>query len=373
MEKDATEELRRKLPGETTREELEKTLTGVASATSLPAVYYDWRGGQRAGYEVSLQRRQDGGEVLLRPALSMQASGGEPTRVSLRISGAGVREGDYKARLLSEVSIGYNPGLHIEYYRPFGGRPYFVAPGFILQRTDYESYTGNTYADALRDRYAGSLYAGLGTWRFIQWRAGTTAGYDRVNKPISVDGIRASSQGFVNLETSLLVDKQDNTVLATHGLRFSGTLGYSVRTQSYPSLQTSYRRTIPLHKSGLTGFVVANADSSFGRKLDYYEQYTAGGFASLDAYRVQEFHANTLGDLGGGVYLPVPGVKLGSWKPIVALSHAVGRFDLGSHGWQTHQSSSIGLFGSSPLAPVGVVLSVSEDGRLRFRFVFGRF
>ncbi len=374
IQKDAAEELKRKLPGEVDREELENTLTGVASATTLPAVFYGWgKGEQGEGYKVLLGERQDGGEVLLRPALSMQASGSEPTRVSLRISGVGVRDADYKARVLSEVSIGFDPGLHLEYYHPFDGRAYFVAPGFILQRSDFQSYSGGQHTDAVRDRYAGSFYAGLGTWRFIQWRAGTTAGYDRVNKPVAVDGVVAGSEGFANLETSLLIDKQDSTVQATHGERFSGTFGYSVRDHSYPYLKTSYRRTVPLTRSGLTGFFLANGDTSFGRKLSYYEQYTSGGFANLDAYRLQEFHANTLGVAGGGAFLPVPKVRLGSWKPIVAAWYQAGRFDQGGKGWQTHQSSSIGFFGASPLAPAGIVLSVSENGDLRFRFVFGRF
>jgi NTE family protein len=375
IQKDATEEVKRKLPGEVDQNQLESTMTGMASATTLPAIFYGWGKNEQGaeGYKVSLEERPNGGEVLLRPSLSMQASGGEPTRVSLHVSGVGVRAGDYKARLLSEVSVGYDPGLRMEYYHPFDGHPYFVAPGFVLQRSDYQSYNGIENADAVRDRYAGTLYAGLGTWRFIQWRVGTTAGYDRVNKPITVDGIRATSEGFANMETSLLVDKQDSTVQATHGERFSATLGYSVREHSFPYLKTNYRRTLPLPWQGLTGFVVLTGNTSFGRKLDYYDQYTAGGFASLDAYRVQEFHANTMGIAGGGVFMPMPIVKLGSWKPLVAVWHEGGRFDLGSVGWQTHQSSSIGLFGSSPLAPVGVVLSVTEDGKLRLRFVFGRF
>jgi len=374
IQRDAEEELKRKVPGDISREQLESTLTGVAAATSLPAAFYGWgKSPQGEGYKVTLLERQNGGEVLLRPAVSMQASGGEPTRASLRISAVGVRDQDYKARFLSEVSIGYNPGLRMEYYHPFDGHPFFVAPGFILQRSDYQSYSGTRPADAVRDRYAGSLYAGLGTWRFIQWRIGTTAGYDRINKSLSVDGVTASSGGFANVETSLLVDKQDSTVLATHGQHFSGTLGYSLRDHSHPYLQTNYRRTVPLGTSGLNSLVLGNCSTSFGRKLTYYEQYTAGGFGSLNAYRLQEFHANTLCFAGVGAWLPVPLIKIGGWKPIVAMWHEAGVFDMGSLGWKTHQSSSIGLFGSSPLAPMGIVLSVSEDGKLRFRFVFGRF
>src|SRR6201999_2838792 len=99
-----------------------------------------------------------------------------------------------------------------EYYKPFGGKSYFIAPGFLFQRTNSDSYSGATTNHFLRDRVAGTMYAGLGTWRFVQWRVGTTAGYDHYSQTVVRDGVTASSTAFANLETRLVFDTQNSGV-----------------------------------------------------------------------------------------------------------------------------------------------------------------
>lgn len=374
IRENAQQELARKLPGTVDRARIERTLTGITAATSLPSAYYGWRQGEdgNSGFTVTLEERPAKGELLLRPMLSVQASGGEPARVSLHVSSVANFRNEYKSRILGEYSIGSDPGMRLEFYKPVDGHPYFVAPGVLVQRTHLDSYSGSQRSEFVRDRFAGTFYAGLGTWRFVQWRTGFTTGYDRYSKPLTTDGVSATSTGFLNAETNLLIDTQDSGALPTRGTRLDATLGYSVRNHSYPYLKTTFSKFVPI-RSGMSLFTVGHEASSLGRKLSYYDQFAGEGLAGLQAYRLQEFHANTLAVAGGGLEISLPAPRALSWKPRIAAWHNVGRLDLGSQGWQTHQSTSVGLFGSSPLGPAGLVLSISEEGDARFRFVFGRF
>lgn len=373
IERDARHELQRKLPGEVSRKDLEGTLTGILAAASLPSAYYGWmKADDVSGYKVDIEERPQGGEVLIRPSLSMQASGGEPTRASLRMSFARTFRDSYKSRLLGEATIGYDPGIRAEYYKPFDGQPFFIAPGLLFQRSHDDSYRGPLTDQFIRDRVAGTFYAGLGTWRFIQWRVGTTAGYDHYSKPVTQDGITATSTPFANLETKLLIDTEDSGVLPSMGGRLSASLGYSFRDHDYPYINANFSRFVPL-KKGLGVFALGKGGSSFGKNLSYYDKFTAGGLSDLSAFRLQEFHANTMAIGGGGMYLAIPKLGRGSVIPVVAAWHEVGRFDLGTPGWETHQSGSVGVFLKTPLGPTGLILSVTEDGKARGRFVFGRF
>jgi NTE family protein len=374
VQRDAGHELRRKLPGIVQRQQLEDTLTGITAATSLPSAYYGWHFGEDSGYQIRLDPRPEGGEVLIRPALLLQASGGEPTRSSLMTSWVRSSPGSYKSRVLGQATIGFDRGVRFEYYKPSDGNAYFIAPGGLYQRWHDYSYSGATVNNLFRDRVAGTFYAGLGTWRSIQWRVGTTAGYDSYNQQLVTDGVPSSNTAFANLETRLLVDTQDSGLLPHSGMRFNAVGGYSVRNYSFPYFDGNFSHFIPMNDSKerpTSVFIVARGATGFGRKLPYFNQFTSGGLADLPAYRYQEFHANTLVTGGGGFYYTFPQWK--GFRPMLALWDEVGRYDLGSPGWQTHNSANSGIFLPTPLGPAGIVLSFTEDGKARFRFVFGRF
>jgi len=98
----------------------------------------------------------------------------------------------------------------LEYYHPIDGSGSFLAPGFIVNRTNFNSYEGPVRSTATRDRFAGSFYVGLGTWRFAQLRVGVLAGYDSYGKQVVTDGISARSEGFANSEVSWIYNTQDS-------------------------------------------------------------------------------------------------------------------------------------------------------------------
>ena len=351
---------------------MEENLTGMVAATGLPSAFYSWTKipGQE-GFEVDLEPRPNH-ELLLRPAFFYQVSNGDSHRFTLRLEGAVVPHDAYKSCYLAALSIGYDPGARFEYYQPFDGSPYFIAPGMLIQRTHALQFNGATRIDNTRDRYAGSIYFGVGTWRNGQLRIGGIGGFDDYSDRITTDTVTARSTAFVNPEVVWTINNQDSGELPTRGTRINGSIGWSFRDHSYPYLQADGDHFWPVGKS-TSIFTLGNIDSSFGRKLTFYDQFTTGGFTSLDAYRYQEFHANTLLTTGAGVMYRGLRPETASIRPFIASWYEAGRLDQGSQGWRTAQSASLGLFTPTPAGLTGLIVSFSEKGQARFRFSLGSF
>jgi NTE family protein len=365
-------ELLRKTGDSTSEHELEHNLTGLAAATGLPSAFFSWqRPPAREGFRVDLEPRTNN-ELLVRPAFFYQLSDGEPSRFTLRLDGTGIPQDAYKSRYLADLSIGYDPGARFEYYHTFDGNSDFIAPGLQVQRTHVLTDVGPLRNDDTRDRFAGSLYFGLGTWRSLQVRVGATGGFDKYSNVVTVDNVTATNTPFVNPGAMLIVNTEDSGQLPSRGTRMNGSLGWSFREHSYPYLQADFDSFQPAGKS-FSLFEAANADTSFGRKLTLYDQFIAGGLTSLDAYHYQAFHANTLGTAGAGmIYRGLN--PHGFWfRPFFAGWYEAGRLDLGSQGWRTAQSTSLAVLTPTPAGLTGLTISFDERGRARVRLSLGSF
>jgi NTE family protein len=374
FEEKAREELHRKLDNRiVTEHELQDTINGMVTSTAVPGASYEWQHepGKPEGYRVEFTPRL-GDEILVRPSVRYAWSSGEPDRVNLRLSTSAVFQSAYKSRVVGAMEIGYDPGLNAEYYNPFDGTSYFIAPGFGVQRFHVNSYTGPVRFTAFRDRVGGSFYAGVGTWRNAQFRLGVQAGYDSYSSAPVVDGIKAIGGAYTVPEVRWIFDTQDSGGLPTRGTRLEGSSGYSFRNISYPYFENEFSSLHPVGRLA-TIFATNQIDTSLGRKLDYFEQFTAGGMNQLAAYRYQEFHANSLVIGGSGVILRNRSAQHSIRTPGFATWYEAGRLDLGSAGWQTHQSTSAGVFVPTPLGAAGVTLSVDESGKARFRVLIGSF
>jgi hypothetical protein len=150
-------------------------------------------------------------------------------------------------------------------------------------------------------------------------------------------------------------------------------MGYVFReNREYPFLQNEYS-TFRSVSPRLTLFALNHTGTSFGRKLGYYDRFIAGEQNNMAAFRYQEFHENTLVTAGSGMILHTHAIPYISSHPGLAFWYEAGRFDLGSQGWQTHQSSSIGLFFPTQVGATGFQLSFDEEGKARFRLMLGSF
>ena len=170
--------------------------------------------------------------------------------------------------------------MFLEYYHPFDGSAYFLAPGFSLERNHYFIYDGKDRSDETRDQLSGSFYFGIGTWRHLQLRLGARAGFDRYSSSVTVDGLQASDTGFVNPEITGIINTQDSGQLPSRGFRLNGAAGWSFREHSFPYLQMSFDHFHPVGNQ-FSLFAMGQTDTSLGRKLTFYDQFTAGGLDSV--------------------------------------------------------------------------------------------
>jgi NTE family protein len=374
IQQNATRELAHKLSGDpVSKDKLEATLTGLTAATGLPGAFYTWQTAPHGqeGFRIDLEPRPDR-ELLLHPAVFYQISHSEPGRATLQLNSTTISKDSYKSRFLTDLFIGYDPGARFEYYHPFDGNSFFVAPGFLVQRRHSSVYQGSVRTDFTRDRVAGSFYVGAGTWRFIQARVGIQTGFDNYGKQLTVDSVPTKNTPFINPEAVFVFNTQDSGQLPNHGTRINGSLGWSFRNHSYPYLQTNFDHFQLINKT-FSVFALGDANSSLGRKLTFYDQFTLGGLGQLDAYRYQEFHANSAVAAGGGLIYRGLNPSNVSFRPFVASWYEGARLDLGSQGWQTHQSTSVGLLMPTPLGVTGVILAFDEKGRARLRLSLGSF
>lgn len=354
-------------------DKLEDVLTGVVAASGLPGAYFEWRDvpDKPQGYRVEFLDRNN--EILLlRPTLSLNISADERSRTSLNVGTNFIPRATYKSRLLSEVNFGSDPAIFTEYYHPFDGSAYFVAAGGTISRFHNSLYTGPLRQTFIRDRVAGWFYTGIGTWRFVQLRMGAEIGYDAYNQTVSVDGLSAQSGAYIQPGFTFAFNNQDSGSLPTRGIRLDAATGYSLRGHSYPFFKSRITSMHPVAKR-VSGFVRAQADSSFGKSLDFFNRFTTGDDRNLDAYRNQEFHANTLLTGGVGAMLRGPALKGLSTNINLAVWHEAARMDLGLAGWQTHQSTATGVFFPTPLGALGAAVAFKEDGKARFRLFVGDF
>jgi NTE family protein len=375
FQKNAQAEIRRTLGDRAvSKKELEKTLSGIVSATAVSGAAYEWQqeDSQPGGYKVNFAERP-AEEILVRVSGQYAESPGEPSRVGVKLSTEVIPGNAYKAQIFGTVNLGYDPTMQAELYKPFGGSQYFLASQVFGGRTHFNSYTGATRQSETRDQVGGALYAGIGTWRYAQLRLGGRAGYDWYGRTVIVDGVASRSGGFTVPEARWIVNHQDSGGLPTRGTRSEGEAGYFLRSSGdFPFVRSDFSRFQPAGHA-VTLFATNHVGSSFGRKLTFYDQFVAGDQTNMAAFRYQEFHANTLVTAGSGVILHSRPIRYISSHPGLALWYEAGRFDAGSAGWSTHQSASAAAIFPTQLGATGLQVSFDENGKARFRLMLGSF
>jgi len=372
IQRSAAEELSRKAGPAISSDELRTTLDGLTAATGLPNVFYGWHAEtQRSGYHVDIETRRVT-EVFLRPSFFYQFSPDEPSRPTLKVSASAMFKNSYKARFVGALSLGRDPALLLEYYHPFGGSPFFVAPGIALERSHSYRYIGKDRFEQTRDRFAGSLYFGIGTWRHVQLRAGAKAGLDRYGEPVGVSGITASDTGFVNPEVTGIINSQDSGILPTRGLRLNTSAGWSFRENSFPYLESNFDHFQPVGTQ-VSLFAMGRADTSMGKRLTFQDQFAGGGFGQLDAYRHQEIRGDTLLMAGGGLLYRGLNPQNAAFRPIFGSWYQAANTDSWTRNSQSWESATVGVLTPTPLGIASLTFATDLRGSTRWRFSLGSF
>jgi NTE family protein len=376
IQKNAMSELVRKTGTGVSRSRLEDNLSGIVAATGLPNAFYGWSRAPDAqsGYEVRFDPRRNT-EILLSPFFFYQASRGEPGLPTFRLNAAAILRNAYKSRFLADLSIGDNPAVSLEYYHPFGGSAYFLAPGFSLDRTAFFLYDGEDRSEHARDRFSGQFYFGMGTWRHLQLRIGARAGFDKYRSPVvsvSPDGLLASNTGFFNPEIQGTINSQDSGQLPSRGFRLNASTGWSFREHSFPYLRSNFDHFHPIGNR-VSLFAKGQADTSMGRNLTFYDQFYTGGLTQLDAYRYQELRADTILAGGGGALYRGANANGGSFRPIFGVWYETARLHSFDSDPEFKHSTTAGMFIPTPIGLAGLTFSSNLKGSTRFRFSIGSF
>jgi NTE family protein len=372
IKRNAESEIARKTGPDTSVKSLEATLSGLTAATGLPNAYYGWHSESTGeGYQIKLETRRSV-EIVLRPSFFYHLSSGEPGRPTLKLSASAVTRDSYKSRFLTVLNLGSNPALYFEYFHPFGGSPYFIAPGIALERTHFSRYFDDDRVDEVRNRFAGSLYFGIGTWRHLQLRIGARAGLDRYSDPVVVNGIETTDTAFANPEITGIINSQDSGAFPSRGLRLNASSGWSFREHSFPYLELNLDHFQPIGQN-FSAVAMGRADTSMGRNLGFYDQFTAGGLNQLDAYRFQEIRGDTLLMAGGGLLYRGLNPNTSQLRPIFGAWYQAASIDSLTNSSQVKQSASVGVFTPTPLGIAGLAFSFDLDGSTRFRLSLGSF
>jgi NTE family protein len=372
IQNNAAYELSRKTDPAVSNAEMRVAIDGVAAATGLPNAFYGWHtDGGKAGYDVEIETRR-ATEVLLRPSLFYQFSQNEPSRPTLKINGSFMFRNSYKSRFLGALYLGTNPAAYVEYYHPFGGRPYFVAPGLVAERSLVSQYVGDDRVERKRDRFSANLYFGVGTWRHVQLRGGVRAGLDRYNTEVDFNGVHSADTRFVNPEMTATVNTQDSGRLPTSGLRLHSAAGWSFRENAFPYFEMNFDHFHPVG-SQFSLMAMGRADTSFGRPLGFYDQFTGGGLGQLDAYRYQEIRGDTLLMAGGGFLYRGLNPRDSVFRPVLGAWVHGASTDTWTASSQFKKSASVGAFAPTPLGILGLTFSSDLMGATRWRLSLGSF
>jgi NTE family protein len=372
IQRNAFDELSRKENPATSGERLKITLDGLTAATGLPNMFFGWHTeGGRGGYQVEIETRRVT-EVLLRPSVFYQFSRGEPSRPTLKLSASATPRDSYKSRILGTLNVGSDPALFLEYYHPFGGSPYFVAPGLSAERLRVSQYAGGNRSDETRDQFSASLYFGIGTWRHLQLRMGARAGLDRYSTATVFNGVETTDTSFVNPEITGIINSQDSARLPSRGLRLNTVAGWSFRENPFPYVETNFDHFQPVARN-LSLFAMGRADTSMGRKLGAYDQFTGGGLGEMDAYRYQEVRGDTLLMAGGGFLYRGLNPQDSAFRPILGSWYQAASVDPWASTSQLKQSAAVGVLMPTPLGILGLTFSTDLKGTTRWRVSLGSF
>jgi NTE family protein len=371
-QRSAALDLNRKTNSEISRSELEAVLSSLTATSGLPNAYYGWHSESgKSGYQVKLEPRP-AAETMITPSLFYQLSSGEPGRPTFRLAGTTVLKNAYKSKFLGAIEFGSNLGVFFEYYHPFDGTGYFIAPGLTVERTHFYNYTGEDRSDETRSRGSASLFFGMGTWRHLQLRIGGRAGADHYSAPAIVDGIASLNTTFVNPEIKAIINTQDSGLLPSRGFRLNAAAGWSFREHSFPYIEMSFDHFQPLGKQ-FTWIATGRTDTSLGTKLGFYDQFTAGGLNDMDAYRYQEIRGDTVLMGGSGILYRGANLHGRQFRPIFGTWYQIATADVLSGDLESRQSAALGIFTPTPLGIAGATFSFDLKGTMRFRLSLGSF
>jgi hypothetical protein len=120
-------------------------------------------------------------------------------------------------------------------------------------------------------------------------------------------------------------------------------------------------------------FALGRADTSMGRKLNFFDQFSGGGFGQLDAYRYQEIRGDTLLMAGGGLLYRGLNPQSAAFRPIFGSWYQAASTDPWTLNSQFKQSAAVGVLAPTPLGIASLTFATDLHGSTRWRVSLGSF
>lgn len=355
---------------------LEHELTFITGLGRFDSFFYDEirRGGQSGLLIHPTQKSY--GLSLLRFGLQIDGADSDNIRTNFAMRFTVLDVGSPGAEVRTDLRVGSDRDLAVEYYRPVASGRLFFAPRAFVQNTSLGLYSsGERMATYHTTQTGAALDVGYNTGSSSELRFGYQ--FEHQNASINTGStLLPSLHGDASsLHLGWQFDGLDSPTIPSRGARMVVESHWYFHTPgaSGPSSISEVRLISfrPVGK-GDSVYGVLGAGTAFGKTVGPLEQFTVGGPQSLAAYGPNEFRGNdalhlTLGYLHRvGQLPPVLGGKLmlgGMYQVGGAFPHfGSGRYlnDL-----------AVALLADTFIGPITVGYSYGEAGRNRIYFAIG--
>ena len=286
--------------------------------------------------------------------------------------------GGFGSEWRTDVSLGSTWALGSEYYRPFSGSKWFIAPRISGTSSPFDIYHHSRRIADYRIREAGgALDLGYAIDRFSELRVGYEAGYLqsalRIGEPIlnTISG----RVGVASIRYDL--DRLDSPIVPRRGeavtLRTQWTEASPGAAHGFPLSELFASVVRPVSKRGSV-YVEAFGGTTFGHDQTGVQQFFLGGPGHLGAYGANELRTDQywLARLGYVHELFRMPLLVGN-KVYFTSAYEVGKAYGAPGASRLPNDGAVGLVSETFAGPLFIGGSWGDSGHRKIYFTLGRF
>ena len=317
------------------------------------------------------------GPALLLPIVQLRSSNISNVKLSIGGRFTMFDVGAYGSELRVDAILGSDNLIAAEYYRPLGGRGFFVAPRALFGSSSVDLYTdGDRVAEYRGRTLAAAVDLGYIFNRKTQLRFGYEVGRDEAKVSVG-DPVLPTVKGLHSEATARFVyEGHDNAMVPTRGVSLiaEGRWFFAApgADQAFPQAEMQASGLKQLSERGSL-FTYGSAGTTFSKTASPIEQFTLGGPFHLGAFGPHEFRGDHYFLFSGGYFHRVGYLPVFLGRKI----YGAGWYEFGSAFFEKdsavyHSSVSGALIMETRLGPVVVGGAVGSGGRGKIFISMGR-
>jgi NTE family protein len=322
-------------------------------------------------------REKSYGPPFIIPVLQVRSESAARLNLSAGFRLINFDVGGYNSELRTDVLIGADNLLAVEYYRPVGRAGFFVSPRTFFSSQRMDLYNGrNREAEYLVDQGG----VGIDASYIFNPRTEVRMGYElaRLNARVDIGShllpnVRGNAS---SVSTRFIYDGQDSAVVPNRGARMSSELRWYFDS---PGASGSFTQAV-IEASAFKSvgeqniiFSFGGGGTTFGGSPGPVQQFTLGGLRRLSAFGRGELRGDRFA-YGGAGYL----YHAGSASTLFIRRIYVGGWLEGGSAFFRRRDSTFDYDGAgafivqTPLGPMTLGGALGEGGHRKAFFSFGR-